>query len=475
LPLLQAVDLSALLDCDRLVFLNHHGDPARRAAPSAYQRRLIEQGRQFEQEVVGRFEAIRPHYPYGRLEEGFRLTLGLMRRGVKAIYQGVLLDGDLAGIPDLLERVEGESRLGHYSYRPADIKLAAVATDGHRLQVMAYMALLEAVQGVRPEGKLLLRLPPDQRGSGGLFREEAVQWDGAAFAARLAEVRALAGGKEPRPFFSSVCRECAWREVCIPMIEQSQDASLIPGLRRDVWHALHERGLGTLSAVAASAPEGLIAIRGVGGKTAPYLVRQAQALVSGQSVLTGAAVRLPRSDPEVFFDVESLPSEGLFYLLGTLIVRSGQAVYEADMASGLSDEQRIWESFLQRMDALSGAVIYHYGTYERAALKTLAGRYGGAEQAGRLLERMVDLERTLKDSVVLPLRSYSLKEVAPWLGFRWTGETQTGGGSIEEYLSWLEDGQAEHLQHILRYNEEDCRAALAVRDWLISAAAPPAG
>jgi hypothetical protein len=65
--------------------------------------------------------------------------------------------------------------------------------------------------------------------------------------------------------------------------------------------------------------------------------------------------------------VESLPSEGLFYLLGTLIVRSGQAVYEADHGlAGRQDEQHMWESFLHRMDALSGAVVYHYGAYERA-------------------------------------------------------------------------------------------------------------
>jgi uncharacterized protein len=475
MSLVQATDLSALLDCDRLVFLNHHGDPSLRAGPSAYQKWLMDQGRQFEQEVVAQFEAIRPHYPHGRLEEGFRLTFDLMRRGVPAVYQGVLLDGDLAGIPDLLVRAEGGSRLGRYHYYPVDVKLATTATDGHRLQVMAYMALLEAVQGVRPQGKLLLRLPPAQRGGEALFREEIVEWDGPAFTARLVEVRALAGGQEPRPFLSALCRECPWCDVCIPMVEQAQDVSLISGLRRDSWQALHERGLGTLRALATSAPEGLIAIRGIGGKTAPYLIRQAQALVSGQPVLTGAPVSLPRSDPEVFFDVESLPSEGLFYLLGTLIVRAGQPVYQADLARGPQEEHQMWESFLRRMDALSGAVIYHYGFYERSTLKTLAGRYGGAEQADRLLERMVDLEKVLKDSVVLPLLSYSLKETASWLGFRWTGETQTGGEAMGEYLSWLEDGQAEHLQHILRYNEDDCRATLAVRDWLASSVVPPAG
>jgi predicted RecB family nuclease len=35
-----------------------------------------------------------------------------------------------------------------------------------------------------------------------------------------------------------------------------------------------------------------------------------------------------------------------------------------------------------------------------------------------------------------------------------------------EYLAWLDDGDQGHLDRILRYNEEDCRATLAVLAWL---------
>jgi uncharacterized protein len=74
----------------------------------------------------------------------------------------------------------------------------------------------------------------------------------------------------------------------------------------------------------------------------------------------------------------------------------------------------------------------------------------------------------LKEAVALPLTGYSLKDVAPWLGFKWTGTTKDAESSIMEYLHWLEDGDHAHLDCILRYNEDDCRATLAVYDWLIS-------
>ncbi len=79
---------------------------------------------------------------------------------------------------------------------------------------------------------------------------------------------------------------------------------------------------------------------------------------------------------------------------------------------------------------------------------------------------MVDLERALKGSVVLPLRGYSLKDVGRWLGYEWSGETQHGDNSMLEYLHWLETGDRHHLEHILHYNQDDVRATKVVRDWL---------
>ncbi len=51
-------------------------------------------------------------------------TLDAMRRGEEIIYQGYLVDGEFAGYPDFLVRVETPSQLGAWSYEPWDTKLA---------------------------------------------------------------------------------------------------------------------------------------------------------------------------------------------------------------------------------------------------------------------------------------------------------------------------------------------------------------
>lgn len=466
---ISASDFATLTACDRRVYLDHHGNPALRLAPSAYDEWLMQRGQAFEEQLTSGLDFVTPPYIPTDLQQGFRLTLDLMRGGAPLIYQGVLLAADLVGIPDLLERVEGASALGSYHYLPLDIKLASEARPEHRLQMMAYIALLEAIQGVRPIGRLILRLPPAERSGERLYHEETVILDEALFAAKLAELRALAAGSEPRPFISSECTSCPWREVCLPLAEEGRDASLIPGLRREAWEGLHARGLGTLPALAAARAEEIIRIRGIGERSAAQIIRQARALIEQRSILLAPPDLPPPADGEVFFDVESVPLEGFTYLLGTLVRRDGGYHYECDVARSPQDEGVMWQGFLRRMDEHRG-VIYHYGAFERMTVNGLVARYGEDARALALLGRMVDISKVLKASAVLPLRGYSLKDVAPWLGFTWSGEMQSGDDSIVEYFRWLETGDEQHLKRILRYNEDDLRATLAVRNWLLTLA-----
>jgi uncharacterized protein len=467
---LRATDFYLLTECDRLVYLDYYGDPAQRVPLSRYQVWLVERGVLFERQVLDSIQPEHPPLPAEDVEDAFHLTHNLMQRGVEMIYQGALVDGDLAGMPDLLIRTPGASCWGDYHYRPLDIKSTATPTLGHRLQVMAYIILLEAIQGVRPEGSLLLKVPAGEADADQLYREERIILDDLLFAEHLAQVRALAAGHEPRPFVASICRECGWQGVCRPLAERAQDISLIPGLKRTVWEALHAQGLGTLPALAAAHPEALTRIKGVGVKTAGTLVQQARAQSAGQAIHLQRP-DLRRVDPVAFFDVESVPGENITYLMGVLIRCGGATTYEYDLAASFEDEAAMWHSFLARMEAWDGP-IYHYSSYERTIIRRLVERYGGADRAEAVLSRMIDLERVLKESTVLPLQSYSLKEVAPWLGFRWGGEVTAAQDSMLEYIHFLADGDPAHLARVLRYNEDDCRATAVIHDWLLNLAEP---
>lgn len=466
-PTIKSSDLYVLTQCDRQVYLNYNGDPDQRGEMSRYQAWLVKRGVDFESQVVSTFHVSQPTIPAEDLDAGAALTLDLMREGVDLIYQGVLKIGDMVGIPDLMERVPGASKLGDHYYRPMDIKGSSKSQSGHRLQVMAYIALLESIQGVRPDGGLLLHIPVQDRDTEQqMFHQEHVEFDPALYGAERAHVVRLAGGDEPRPFISSTCDMCAWQEVCRPIAEAAHDVSLISGLKRIVWEALHAQDLGTLEALANAQPDQLVLLKGVGEKTAVAMIHHARALVRETHIPLKPPPRMPTA-PAIFFDIESVPSEDLYYLMGMLIRTDGNTRFSYDLAEAHEDEPRMWASFLTRIEAASGPV-YHYGYYERTSVKKLAERYGDEARTNRLLDRMIDLEKLLKESAALPLPGYSLKQVAPWLGFSWNTDTHAGDDSMLEYLAWLEDGERSHLDGILAYNEADCRATAVVLDWLIT-------
>jgi predicted RecB family nuclease len=153
--------------------------------------------------------------------------------------------------------------------------------------------------------------------------------------------------------------------------------------------------------------------------------------------------------------------------MGTALLCDGEVTFSYDLAEHPADEGRMWDVFLARMDTMS-CPVYHYGQYERSAIKKMMERYGSDDRALRLLDRLVDLERVLKECAALPLRGYSLKDVAPWLGFKWTGRTQGAEDSMLEYLHWLADGDSTHLHNILKYNEDDCSATRIIYQWLLT-------
>ena len=64
---ISATNLDSLTRCDRLVYLDHHGDHSLRLELSPYQKWLIDQGRQHEAQVASKFETHNPDYQPARL------------------------------------------------------------------------------------------------------------------------------------------------------------------------------------------------------------------------------------------------------------------------------------------------------------------------------------------------------------------------------------------------------------------------
>src|SRR5260221_14679803 len=83
------------------------------------------------------------------------------------------------------------------------------------------------------------------------------------------------------------------------------------------------------------------------------------------------------------------------------------------------------------------------------------------------------LHRSLERSVRLPLRSTSIKFVAPWLGFEWSNPEADAAWSTAQLHRAYEtadvDERARLLAQVAAYNADDLWAMRVVWRWLAAA------
>src|SRR5260370_17918243 len=79
----------------------------------------------------------------------------------------------------------------------------------------------------------------------------------------------------------------------------------------------------------------------------------------------------------------------------------------------------------------------------------------------------VGLYKVVKGGLAASVPGYGLKEMEAFLGFQRRAEIRDGGTSIVEYERYVQTRDGSILDEIAAYNEEDCHAILALRDWLL--------
>ena len=180
----------------------------------------------------------------------------------------------------------------------------------------------------------------------------------------------------------------------------------------------------------------------------------------------------PAASGDVFFDIEGYPlyEQGLEYLLGVVYHEGDGFKYRDWWAHDRKQEQLSFESFVSwahaRWQANPSLHIYHYASYETAALQRLirVHHYGCGDKLDDLLrnEVFVDLYKIVRQSMLVGEPRYSIKNIEHLYREKRSGEVTTAGGSVVEYRRWLDSkqgptpGSSAILASIRDYNAEDC-------------------
>jgi uncharacterized protein len=409
-----------------------------------------------------KFEELKPEQ-YRDLEEAYLATLELMKQG-KNIYHGVLMTEDWVGMPDLLEARPGKSTLGDFQYVAYDVQRNLELKDEHKFPLVFYSLILEKIQGVRPTEAYVIDPQGHERSF--LVGDFVTQ-----FHTTREDIERILAGDKPAPFLKSSCKRTPWYSLCLEGTEGCNDVSLVYRLSQADQRRLYSIGIHTVADLAAADGDDLR------GKLEDWqydkIVRfqnQAKVLMSGEPMIIRKPV-FPQVRYEVFFDIESDPTRDCDYLFGMLVrdTSDGSAFYHKLLAEKPEDEGTAWKLFLDELATWDDFAIYHYAFYEKMVFDRLAVRHGApAPLVQKFHEHSVDLHQKTIDSVVLPLYFYTLKDVAKYLGYSWSDSDAGGAESVVWYDTWLRTGDRASLERIVKYNEDDVRATMLLRDWLVT-------
>ncbi|PYN24817.1 MAG: nuclease [Candidatus Rokuibacteriota bacterium] len=489
---LSPSDLNDYLECPHLTTLalevargerarpfvaDEHAELLRRKGElheRAYLDRLRADGRQIVEIALGE--------PWD-FEAAARQTAEAMRAGAEIISQATFVDGRWRGRADFLVKIERTTRLGAWGYEPLDAKLARAEKPTYVLQLCFYSAGVAAIQGVPPERMHVLL---------GIGEQRALRYDD--FAAYYRRVRAgfeaaIAAPQVTEPYPVEHCALCDFRAVCAARWEAEDHLVQVASVRRDQVTRLRDGGLPTLTALAQAAPGRAVAdvaahtFERLRDQAALQHARRTTGALDWHAIEADAGCGFealpPPSAGDLIFDIEGdpfwEPARGLHFLFGLLLRDGADWQYRAMWAHDRGQERRLFEDFVDlvhgRLARDPGMHIYHYGVYEKTALTELMGVYATREDAvDDLLRRevFVNLHTVVRQGLRAGVSSYSLKEVEALARFARQADIRSGTRAVLAYETFMQTRDEAALARIAAYNDEDCRATLALRDWLVA-------
>jgi predicted RecB family nuclease len=393
--------------CPRAVWLEFHGDPSKKLPPDAATQAVMALGREHEETIVSRLEAVEPKYPPRDFEAGARATQALMRDGVPWIYQGVMTAPGKVGKPDLLRRVEGRYVVG-------DVKLSSSPKVEHAMQVAFYADLLARTTGERGSRAFLIL------GDGRETEIELAEVE-ALYQAALADVESLrAGEREPEPFLGPYCPGCGWRGVCRPQMESRGDLSLVFGVTRARRDALGAAGIRSIADLVACDPASVAERTELPRETLRRLRFQACALAEGRPLRLGPLPWRPARIAVTAAIARDRMGSHFATFVAYRTTRVADALEERwirEEATDASSEAGAYRRFLGALAEDLDAPIHHFGSSVPDALSELDVRHGRrGDPIAQVFSRLADVQSGIRSALVLPISSYDLASVAGSLG-----------------------------------------------------------
>ena len=373
-----------------------------------------------------------------------------------------------------VERVPAENRRRALQFIPYRFEFANKLTKEHKL-LLAFDSLLlsEAVGREVSLGKIV-------HGD----THSTLKVKTLAFASevrkRIKDITALLAGKSPPDLvLNRHCGQCEFQTRCRTLAREKDELSLLIGISEKDRKRLHGKGIFTVTQLSYTFRPRRRRRESRGKQEKHHHSLRALAIRENKIHVVGIPDPKLEGTP-VFLDVEGLPDRDFYYLIGVRIQDAAGSVQRSFWADDAKGEKLIWNDFLGALSEITNPQLIHYGSYETTFLKRMCERYGrpaAGSQAATAIDHPTNLLSFIYAQIYFPTYSNGLKEIAGYLGFRWSGLLTSGLETIVWRHRWKASRDPALKRTLLDYNRQDCEALELLTNRLIdlNAAAPPGG
>jgi len=472
--------------CDLRVYLNSRG--VKEAPPSPYEEVIRRLGERHEKVHLASFPEV-CDLSSVPIDQRVARTQDAIRRKSRVIYQAgfsaiAVLQGkncEIRGEPDFLI-LDGN---GRYSIR--DSKISRRITEEHHPEILRQLSLYGWLYE-----RTTCERPASLQVHSGTGEIVTLGYGGGEDALTLLDhiLAVRQAGSEPySPVGWSKCDACGYKGICWKQAEERRDVAMLVGVDKGLVTALREVGVNTIEELLDAFDERRLArferpwgagSQRVGAK-AGAIIRMAQAMASGKEILIQPP-DFPRHPNYVMFDLEGLPPQldelGKIYLWGMQVFGQQPGEHIVATAGFRTDGDRQgWNDFLANAEKVFNKYgdipFVHWASYEKTHVKGYIERFGDRKGiAARVLDNLLDLLPITRESIALPLPSYSLKVAEQYVGFKRTQDAYGGDWAMAKYIEATETEDRRHrdevMEEIRKYNSEDLKATWTVLRWLES-------
>jgi predicted RecB family nuclease len=228
------------------------------------------------------------------------------------------------------------------------------------------------------------------------------------------------------------CSECEFQSRCRQKALEQNDLSLLPSMSTKERQKFHKKGIFTVTQLSYTFRPRRRSKR-LRDKREQYHHSVKALAIREKKIHIVGKPDLKIEGTPVYLDVEGLPDQDFYYLIGARIGDNRSAVQHSLWANTREDEEHIWRDFLAILGSIENPVLLHYGSFETRFLKRMSKQYGGPEAGSataKTIEAAINVLSVIFAQVYFPTYSNGLKDVANTLGFKWSDPLGAGARAV---------------------------------------------